>query len=87
MQKMKLDQHISIWTRFDKSDEYPIDRKAKLPGDYVKKIGIKMDIRCFFGISISVLRRNGVVEGGTSSLANKGYLEANKSHLVRLLGK
>lgn len=30
-----------------------------------------MDLRCFFGTFVSVLRQDGVVEGGTGSLHNK----------------
>ena len=40
-------------------------------GDYVKKYGLGMDLYCFFGTFVSVLRQDGVVEGGTGSLHNK----------------
>lgn len=42
--------------------------KAKLDGEYVKKYGFAMDLRCFFGTFVSVLRQDGVVEGGTGSM-------------------
>ena len=41
--------------------------KARLDGEYAEKIGLLMDIRCFFGTVISVLRTDGVVEGGTGT--------------------
>lgn len=30
-----------------------------------------MDVRCFFGTFLSVLRQDGVVEGGTGSMKGK----------------
>lgn len=44
-------------------DELDIDIKAKLDGEYAKKIGFFMDIKCFFATIFSVLRSEGVVEG------------------------
>jgi len=41
--------------------------KARLDGEYAEKIGFLMDIRCFFGTIFSVLRSDGVVEGGTGT--------------------
>ncbi len=42
--------------------------KARFDGEYVQKMGLKMDLRCFFGTFISVLRGDGVVEGGTGAM-------------------
>ena len=49
-------------------DELPIDVKAKLDGEYVEKISLMFDIKMFFGTILSVLRHDGVVEGGTGSI-------------------
>lgn len=55
-------------------DELEIAEKAKLDGEYAKKLkqgGMKalfFDAKCFFGTIFSVLRRDGVVEGGTGEL-------------------
>ena len=46
-------------------DELPIPVKAKLDGEYAENIGMKMDLKCFFGTIFSVLKTDGVVEGGT----------------------
>lgn len=52
-------------------DTLPIDQKARLDGEYtaVLKIGgmraFFMDMKCFFGTVIPVIRHKGVVEGGT----------------------
>ncbi len=49
-------------------DELEIDTKAKLDGEYVEKMSFAMDIKLFFGTILSVLKHNGVVEGGTGVL-------------------
>ena len=52
-------------------DELEIPVKAKLDGEYVKKLSFLMDLRCFFGTFLVVLRSDGVVEGGTGALKEK----------------
>lgn len=65
---------LTGWAQINGRDELEIPVKAKLDGDYVailKKGGFKafaMDIKCFFGTIISVLKHDGVVEGGTGEL-------------------
>ena len=49
-------------------DELPIDVKAALDGEYVKKLSFWFDVKLFFGTIISVLKSDGVVEGGTGTL-------------------
>lgn len=44
-------------------DELPIEVKAKLDGEYTENISLLLDIKCFFGTIISVLKSKGVVEG------------------------
>jgi O-antigen biosynthesis protein WbqP len=56
---------LTGWAQINGRDELPIKEKAKLDGDYVKHIGLMMDIRCFFGTIFSVLHSDGVKEGGT----------------------
>lgn len=63
---------LTGWAQINGRDELEIPVKAKLDGDYVKKMGILMDLRCFFGTFLSVLRADGVVEGGTGSMKKKG---------------
>lgn len=58
---------ITGWAQINGRDELEIEVKAKLDGEYVEKIGFLMDTRCFFGTIFSVLRSDGVVEGGTGS--------------------
>lgn len=58
---------LTGWAQINGRDELEIPVKAKLDGEYVKKMGFGMDVRCFFGTFASVLRADGVVEGGTGS--------------------
>lgn len=65
---------LTGWAQINGRDELEIPEKAKLDGDYVRKLkqggfqGVTMDLRCFFGTFLSVLRHDGVVEGGTGEL-------------------
>ncbi|MGD6730451.1 MAG: sugar transferase [Pleomorphochaeta sp.] len=59
---------LTGWAQINGRDELPIDVKAKLDGVYTKKISFLFDMKCFFGTIFSVLRTEGVVEGGTGSL-------------------
>ncbi|WP_034549708.1 sugar transferase [Carnobacterium funditum] len=57
---------LTGWAQINGRDELEIEDKARLDGEYVKKIGISMDIKCFFGTISSVLKSGGVVEGRTT---------------------
>jgi argininosuccinate lyase len=48
--------------------ELQIPLKAKLDGEYVEKMSFAFDCKCFFGTIASVLRHDGVVEGGTGQM-------------------
>ena len=58
---------LTGWAQINGRDELPIEVKAKLDGEYVERIGLKMDLKCFIGTIVPVLNSNGVVEGGTGS--------------------
>lgn len=49
-------------------DELPIDIKANLDGEYVQKMSFRMDVKCFFGTIVSVLKHDGGVEGGSGEM-------------------
>lgn len=65
---------LTGWAQINGRDELEIDVKAKLDGDYVAELkkgslsGFMMDIKCFFGTITSVLKHDGVVEGGTGAM-------------------
>lgn len=59
---------LTGWAQVNGRDELPIKIKAKLDGEYVKKMGFGMDIKCIARTALSVIRQDGIVEGGTGSL-------------------
>ncbi|MFA9396921.1 MAG: sugar transferase [Clostridiaceae bacterium] len=59
---------LTGWAQINGRDELPVEVKAKLDGEYVKKISFAMDVKCFFGTITSVLKHDGVVEGGTGAM-------------------
>ena len=59
---------LTGWAQIHGRDELEITEKARLDGYYVDHMGLLMDIRCFIGTIFSVLRSDGVVEGGTGAM-------------------
>lgn len=59
---------LTGWAQINGRDELPIDIKAKLDGEYVEKLSFGFDVKCFFGTVLSVLKHEGVVEGGTGAI-------------------
>lgn len=56
---------LTGWAQINGRDELDIYQKAGLDGEYVKKMGPVMDMRCFFRTFVKVLRADGIKEGGT----------------------
>lgn len=59
---------LTGWAQINGRDELEIPEKAKLDGEYVQKLGLLMDIKCFFGSFHVFGKDNSVVEGGTGKL-------------------
>ena len=65
---------LTGWAQINGRDELEIPVKARLDGEYVKKLrqggwkAFAFDCRCFIGTVFSVARGDGVVEGGTGEL-------------------
>lgn len=59
---------LTGWAQINGRDELEIPVKAKLDGEYVEKQSFLFDCKCFFGTIKSVLKHDGVVEGGTGEL-------------------
>ena len=59
---------LTGWAQINGRDELPIDVKARFDGEYVEKLSFAFDCKCFFGTIASVLKSDGVVEGGTGQL-------------------
>ena len=68
MVKHQVRPGLTGWAQINGRDELEIDVKAKLDGEYVKKFGFIMDLKCFFGTITAVLSHKGVVEGGTGEM-------------------
>ena len=62
---------LTGWAQINGRDELEIPIKARLDGEYVKRISFLFDLKCFFGTITSVLKSDGVVEGGTGELHKK----------------
>ena len=59
---------LTGWAQINGRDELPIDVKARFDGEYVENLSFAFDCKCFFGTIRSVLKSEGVVEGGTGQL-------------------
>ena len=59
---------LTGWAQINGRDELPIDVKARLDGEYVERLSFAFDVKCFLGTVTYVIKRDGVVEGGTGTL-------------------
>ena len=66
---------LTGWAQVNGRDELEIPEKARLDGEYVERLSFGFDIKCFFGTIVSVLKSDGVVEGGTGQMEKE---EKNK---------
>ena len=69
---------LTGWAQINGRDELEIPVKAKLDGEYVEKMSFLFDCKCFFGTILSVLRHDGVVEGGTGTLNKEDQEKVKK---------
>lgn len=77
---------LTGWAQINGRDELEISVKAELDGEYVKKLkkggmsAFLFDCYCFIGTIFSIVKMEGVVEGGTGALhKNKQYQSLNKT--------
>lgn len=59
---------LTGWAQINGRDELATHVKASLDGEYVQRISFLMDVKCFFGTIVSVMKHDGVIEGGWGSL-------------------
>ncbi len=65
---------LTGWAQINGRDELEIATKARLDGEYVAKLksggwkAFAFDCQCFIGTITSVLKSEGVIEGGTGSI-------------------
>lgn len=62
---------LTGWAQINGRDELEIPAKAALDGEYVQKMSLAFDFKCFFGTFKSVLTSDGVVEGGTGEMKRR----------------
>ena len=63
---------LTGWAQINGRDEREIPVKARLDGEYREKESFLFDTKCFFGTIFSVLRSDGIVEGGTGEMKKYG---------------
>lgn len=73
---------LTGWAQIHGRDELEIKEKARLDGYYVKHMNPVMDIRCIFGTVSSVLKSEGVVEGGTGAMSSDGKMDKKKILII-----
>ena len=59
---------LTGWAQINGRDELELAEKARLDGEYVRRIGLPFDVKCFVGTILSVIKSDGVVEGGTRNM-------------------
>ncbi len=55
---------LTGWAQINGRDELEIADKARLDGEYLRRMSFLFDCRCFLGTAVGALRGDGVVEGG-----------------------
>ena len=73
---------LTGWAQIHGRDELEIKEKARLDGYYVKHMNPVMDIRCILGTVSSVLKSEGVVEGGTGAMSSDRKLDKKKILII-----
>ena len=63
---------LTGWAQINGRDELPITVKSELDGEYIQKMNLAFDVKCFVGTITSVLKSDGVIEGGTGALNEGG---------------
>jgi len=71
---------LSGWAQINGRDELEIPVKARLDGEYAFKMSLSMDIKCFWGTVVKVLKHDGVVEGATGKMEK---VEAEKEIVLK----
>lgn len=68
---------LTGWAQVNGRDELPIQVKAGYDGEYVQKMSVYFDCKCFFLTIVKVAKSDGVVEGTHGH--EKIYMEGRRS--------
>ncbi len=74
---------LTGWAQINGRDELLIPDKAKLDGEYVKKMNFLFDCKCFVDTVFSIMKHEGVVEGGTGALNSISNELAAAKHIPK----
>lgn len=69
---------LTGWAQINGRDELEIPVKAKFDGEYAKKLGLRMDIKCFLGSLHVFGKDDSVVEGGTGEMKKQSEIGINE---------
>ena len=69
---------LTGWAQINGRDELPIDVKARLDGEYVRRMSFGFDVRCVLGSVLKVLRSEGVIEGAQAGETNAIQTQTQK---------
>lgn len=58
---------LTGWAQINGRDELPISEKARMDGEYVRKLSLVMDLKCFLGTISCVLTGQGIKKGNNDS--------------------
>lgn len=73
---------LTGWAQINGRDELEIPEKARLDGEYVSKMGLMMDLKCFLG-SVGVFAHDdSVVEGGTGEMKKNAQETDEKKKIL-----
>ena len=74
---------LTGWAQVNGRDALEIPDKARYDGEYVEKLTLFFDFKCFFRTIKFVLKKDGVVEGGTGEL-NRRKKEKEENELKKV---
>ncbi|MER2112901.1 MAG: sugar transferase [Solibacillus isronensis] len=74
---------LTGWAQINGRDELPIEVKAKLDGEYVKRMSLWFDVKCFFGTIVSVVKSDGIIEGRTVTTEKKEFVISKETPSAR----
>jgi O-antigen biosynthesis protein WbqP len=70
---------LTGWAQINGRDELLIPVKAQFDGEYIQRMNFRFDCKCLIKTITSIIKHEGVVEGGTGSLnAQKAEAAATK---------
>lgn len=74
---------LTGWAQINGRDELTIPEKARLDGEYAERMSFGFDCKCFFGTIGTVLRHEGVIEGGTGAMNHDADAAEEKEEIFK----